>query len=261
MKRVLPAYVAVFFGFLLAPVAIVVAVSFTAQSYVTFPIQGFSLRWFRAVYEYPAFLHAFEISLEIAVLSALFASLLGVPAALALARGRGQAARLAMVFLLSPLAMPLIVLGFALLFYLSALGLGVSFLALLIAHTLVSLPYIVRAVAAQYRGLPPGQEEAAQVLGASGIRVFMHITLPMIRPGVFAGCLLAILTSIDNLPISYFFGSVRTNTLPVVMLSILQNQFDPSIAAVSSLQLVLAVASLGLAQMLSGRNRLAGIVV
>ena len=261
MRFLLPAYVALFFGFLLAPVVIVVMVSFTAQSYVTFPIQGFSWRWFRAVYEYPAFLHAFEVSLEIAASAAFCAALLGVPAALALARGRSPAARLAMIFLLSPLAMPLIVLGFALLFYLSALGIGVSFVALLIGHTLVSLPYIVRAVAAQYRGLPPGQEEAARVLGAGPVAVFLHVTLPLIRPGIFAGCLLAMLTSIDNLPISYFFGSARTNTLPVVMLSILQNQFDPSIEAVSTLQLLIAVISLALVQLLTGRNRMAAVVL
>ncbi len=261
MRYVLPAYVGLFFAFLLAPVLIVVAISFTSQTYVTFPIQGFSLRWFRAVYEYPAFVNAFAVSLEVALASAALAAVLGVPASLALARGRGAGARLALTFLLSPLAMPLIVLGFALLFYLSALGLGVSFLALLIAHTLVSLPYIVRAVAAQYRALPPGQEEAARVLGAASWQVFVYVTFPMIRPGIFAGCLLAILTSIDNLPISYFFGSARTNTLPVVMLSILQNQFDPSIAAVSTLQLVLAVISLGGVQMVTGRSRMAAVVM
>ena len=183
------------------------------------------------------------------------AAALGVPAALYLSRARGTAAQLTMTLLLSPLAMPLVVLGFALLFYLSALGLGVSFLALLIAHSVVSLPYIVRTVAAQYRGLPPSREEAALVLGASRWQVFRHITLPLIRPGIFAGCLLSVLISIDNLPVSYFFGSARTNTLPVVMLSYLQNQFDPSIAAVSTIQLVLAILALGTVQLLTGRRR------
>ena len=257
----LAAFVILFYLFLLAPIVIVVVVSFTAQSYVTFPIQGFSLRWFAKVYEYPAFLNAFVVSLEIAALSAAAAIMLGVPAALYLTRSRGIWAAATMTLLLSPLAMPLIVLGFALLFYLSALGLGVSFLALLIAHTVVSLPYIVRTVAAQYRGLPASQEEAALVLGASRLQVFRHVTLPLIRPGIFAGCLLAILISIDNLPVSYFFGSPRTNTLPVVMLSYLQNQFDPSIAAVSTIQLVLAIVALAGVQLMTGRRGLAATVV
>lgn len=257
----LPAYVVLFFAFLLAPIAVVVTVSFTAQSYVTFPIQGFSLRWFQKVYEYQSFLNAFLISLQIALLSALVAALIGIPAALALTRARGRWPEVATAALLSPLAMPLIVLGFALLFYLSALGLGVSFLALLIAHTVVSLPYIVRTVAAQYRALPPGQEEAARILGAARWQAFVYVTLPMIRPGIFAGCLLAILISIDNLPISYFFGSARTNTLPVVMLSYLQNQFDPSIAAVSTIQLTLAVVALTIVQLLTGRKGLAATML
>ena len=254
-------YIVVFFVFLLAPIVIVVVVSFTAQTYVTFPIQGFSLRWFVQAYSYASFFNAFLVSLEIAFLSAAVAAVLGVPAALGLARARGTWAQLGMTLLLSPLAMPLVVLGFALLFYLSALGIGVSFWALLIAHTVVSLPYIVRTVAAQYRGLPPSREEAALVLGASRLQVFWFVTLPLIRPGIFAGCLLSVLISIDNLPVSYFFGSARTNTLPVVMLSYLQNQFDPSIAAVSTIQLVIAIAALGLVQLLTGRRGLAATVV
>src|SRR5581483_2522086 len=150
-------------------------------------------------------------------------------------------AEILMTFLLAPLSMPLIVLGFAQLFFLSAIGFGVSFLSLLIAHTVVSIPYIARTVAAVYRGLPSNFEETALVLGATRWQTFRHVTLPLIRPGIFAGCLFSILLSIDNLPISYFFGSPSTNTLPVVMLSYLENQFDPSIAALSTVQMMLAV--------------------
>jgi putative spermidine/putrescine transport system permease protein len=262
MPRVLMRmYVVLFFLFLLAPIMIVVIVSFTAQSYITFPIEGFSIRWFVAAYSYPAFINAFVVSLEIAFLSAITALVLGVPAALALARGRSAMSQLLMTALLSPLAMPLVVLGFALLFYLSALGIGVSFLALLIAHTVVSLPYVVRTVAAQYRSLSLNQEEAALVLGASRLQVFWEVTFPRILPGMFAGALLAILISIDNLPVSYFFGSPRTNTLPVVVLSYLQNQFDPSVAAVSTIQLGFAIVALGAVQLLTGRAALTRTIV
>ncbi len=149
-----------------------------------------------------------------------------------------------MTFLLSPLSMPMIVLGFVLLFYLSAIGAGVSMLSLVLSHTVVSIPYIVRTVAATYRGIPANLEETALVLGASRWQVFRHVTFPLIRPGVFAGGLLAMLLSIDNLPLSYFFGSPSTSTLPVVMLSYLENQFDPAIAAISTVQMLLAVCAL-----------------
>ena len=237
----LRAYVLLFFAFLLAPIVIVVAVSFTSASYIAFPIEGLSLRWFRRVYEYQPFLDSFSVTIQVAVLSTMLAALISVPAALALARSSAPVASVTMTFLLSPLSMPMIVLGFALLFYLSALGFGVSLLSLVISHTLVSIPYIVRTVAAVYRGMPPSLEETALVLGASRWQVFRHVTFPVIRPGIFAGCLFAVLLSVDNLPLSYFFGSPTTSTLPVVMLSYLENQFDPSIAAVSTVQLAFAL--------------------
>jgi putative spermidine/putrescine transport system permease protein len=152
--------------------------------------------------------------------------------------------------------MPLIVLGFALLFYLSRLGFGVSFVSLLIAHTVVSLPYIVRTVAGVYRGISPEFEESAAILGANRWQVFRHVTLPMIKPGIFAGALFAMLISVDNLPISYFFGSADTNTLPVVMLSYLEHQFDPSVAAASTVQLVIAMIGLVLLERTYGLQRI-----
>jgi putative spermidine/putrescine transport system permease protein len=139
-----------------------------------------------------------------------------------------------------------------LLFYLSALGLGVSLSSLLIAHTVVSVPYLVRTVAGVYRGVSPNLEESALMLGASKLQVFRYVTLPLIAPGVFAGALFAILISIDNLPVSYFFGSPSTNTLPVVMLSYLEYSFDPSIAAVSTIQLCFAVVALIIVQRIYG---------
>jgi putative spermidine/putrescine transport system permease protein len=146
-----------------------------------------------------------------------------------------------MTFLLSPLSLPHIVLGFSLLFFLSLFGLGISFTSLVIGHTVVSLPYIVRTVAGVYRSVPPNLEESAFVLGASRWQVFWRVTFPVIRPGVFAGCLLAVLLSLDNLSVSLFFGGPRTNTLPIVMLSYLETQFDPSIAAASTIQLAVAL--------------------
>jgi putative spermidine/putrescine transport system permease protein len=157
-----------------------------------------------------------------------------------------------MTYLLSPLSMPMIVIGFAALFFLSRVGIGVSFTALLIAHTTVCLPYVVRTVAATYRGTDRGLEEAAALLGANPLQVFWHVILPLIRPGIVAGSLFSFLVSFDNLPISYFFGSPDTLTLPVVMLSYMEHQFDPSIAALSTLQLLFAVICLVVVDRLYG---------
>jgi putative spermidine/putrescine transport system permease protein len=182
----------------------------------------------------------------------LLALLLGTPAALALARSETRWSDAIVTTLLSPLSVPLIVVGFALLFYLSRAGLGTSFIGLLLAHTLVGLPYIVRTVIAVYRTLGRELEEAGRMLGATRLQVLRHITLPLIRPGLIGGGLLAFLISIDNLPVSYFFSSVSTVTLPVVMLSYIESSFDPSIAALSVIQLLIALAGLLLIERIWG---------
>jgi putative spermidine/putrescine transport system permease protein len=230
-----------FFVYLMAPILIVVVVSFSSLGYIAFPIPSYTLKWFRRVWEYAPFLNGLWVSTQLAVASTVAAAALGVPAALALGRARSGWANALATFLLAPLSMPMIVLGFALLFYLSALGFGLSFTPLLIAHTVIGIPYLLRTVIGVYRSLPPDFEEAAAILGADRWRTMLFITFPLIRPGIFAGGLFAFLVSFDNLPISYFFGTPSTSTLPVVMLSYIQDQFDPSIAAVSTVQMVLAL--------------------
>ena len=238
------AYLWLFFGFIFAPIVIVVMVAFQQAAFVSFPIDGVSLKWFEKAVTYKPFMDSLVTSFQIAVLSTLLALLFGTPAALALARRETRWSDAVVTLLLSPLSVPLIVLGFAMLFYLSRAGLGTSFIGLLIAHALVGLPYIVRTVIAVYRTIGKELEEAARMLSATRRQVLRHITLPLIRPGLIGGGMLAFLISIDNLPVSYFFSSVNTVTLPVVMLSYIESSFDPSIAALSVIQLLIALAGL-----------------
>ena len=252
----LAGFVLLFFVYLLAPIAIVVVISFSSLGYVAFPIPALSLRWFQRIFTYDPFMDGLQVSLELAFASTALAALIGVPAALAIARSRRKVAQALAAFLLSPVSMPLIVLGYALLFYLSALGIPASFLALLIAHTLVGIPYLVRTVAGIYRSLPPDFEEASSLLGAGRLATFWLVTLPLIRPGIFAGALFAFLISFDNLPLSYFFGSASASTLPVVMLSYMQNQFDPAIAAMSTVQMGIAILILLVVDRFYGLRRL-----
>lgn len=250
---------ALFFVFIIMPIAAVVVVSFSSESYIVFPMGGFSLRWYHHIVSYRPFMDALATSIELALSSAVLGTLLGVPAALALARTRSVAAGLLANFLLAPISVPAIVLGFALLYFLAVFSLGLAFTALLIAHTVVAIPYIVRTVLATYRAVSPGLEESASILGASRLQVLRHLTLPMVRPGIFAGALFAVLTSLDNLPLSFFFGTATTNTLPVVMLSYMENQFDPSIAAISVVQMLIAVATLFILDRVYGVERLTAV--
>jgi putative spermidine/putrescine transport system permease protein len=252
-------YVVLFLIFILAPIAAVIVVSFSSASFIAFPLNGFSFRWYAKMATYRPFIDALTTSIELALSSALIGAILGCPAALALARTRNVAAGLLANLLLAPISVPAIVLGFSLLYFLSALSFGLSFGALLVAHSVVAIPYITRTVLATYRAVSANLEESASVLGASRFQVLWHVTLPMVRPGVFAGAMFAVLTSLDNLPLSFFFGTANVNTLPVVMLSYMQNNFDPSIAAISVVQMLIAVATLLVLDRVYGIQRLTAV--
>lgn len=252
----LGAFVVLFLVFLVLPILAVVAVSFSSASFIAFPFPSLSTRWYARILEYRPFIDSLVVSIQLAFASAALGAILGVPAALWAARSRTPAETFIANLLLAPLSIPAIVLGFSLLYLLSALTLGISFLSLLITHTVVAIPYIARTTLALYRTLPPDFEEAAAILGATRFQTLIHTTLPLIRPGIFAGALFAVLISLDNLPVSFFFGSAQTNTLPVVMLSYMQNQFDPSIAAISTVQMLIAVAVLLVVNAVYGIDRL-----
>lgn len=249
-------YVAAFMLFLLVPIIAVVVVSFSSASFIAFPLPGYSLRWYARIFEYRPFIDSLVVSIQIAFGSAILGAVLGVPAALWAARSRSHAGIVVSNLLLAPISVPAIVLGFSLMYLLSAMALGISFASLLITHTVVAIPYVARTALAVYRSLSPDMEEAAAVLGASRWQTLRYVTLPLIRPGIFAGGLFAVLISLDNLPLSFFFGSSSTNTLPVVMLSYMQNQFDPSIAAISTVQMLIAVTTLLIVNAVYGIDRL-----
>ena len=249
-------FVVLFFLFIVAPIVVVVIVSFSDSDFIALPYDTASLRWYWRILEYRPFVDALTLSVVLAIVAAATGVVLGVPAALALARSRSGVATALVTFLLSPISIPAIVLGFGLLYYLAAIGFGSSLLALWIAHSVVAIPYVCRTVLAVYRSVPGQFEEAALSLGASRWSTFRHVTLPLIRPGIFAGALFAALVSLDNLPISFFFGSSGSTTLPVIMLSYMQNQFDPAIAAISTVQMLIAVGTLLLLNAVYGVDKL-----
>jgi putative spermidine/putrescine transport system permease protein len=252
----LGAYSVLFMVFLLTPIVAVVFVSFSASSFISFPIESWTLRWYERIFEYKPFMSSLLVSVEIALGSAVLGALIGVPAALVVARSKTPLGSLVANLLLAPISIPAIVLGFSLLYFLSAVSIGISFFALLITHTVIAVPYVARTALAVYRALPPDLEEASAILGASRWQTLRLTTLPLIRPGIFAGGLFSFLISLDNLPVSFFFGTANTNTLPVVMLSYMQNQFDPSIAAMSAVQMLIAVTMLLIVEAVYGVEKL-----
>jgi len=219
---------------LVAPLAVVVAISFTSNAMLQFPPEGFSLRWYVQILKQPEFLHATVTSLQLAVASAAASVLLGTTAAIGIRR-HGFPGRAAVEgLLLSPLMLPQLVLAIALLMYLSRLGLSSSFLGLWLGHVLVTMPYVVRLVLVSLERVDPNIERAARIAGASPMRVFFKVTIWLLMPGVLAGASFAFIMSFDNLVVSLFLTGPRITTLPVEIYGHLEYADDPLLTAVSS---------------------------
>jgi putative spermidine/putrescine transport system permease protein len=245
--------VAAVFAFLLSPLLVVLAVSFTATTVPDFPPQGLSLRWYAQALRLDLFRNGLVVSVLLGVAAAAVSSLLGVAAALAVARARFRGRAAIEAALLSPLVVPGIVIGIALLAFFAQVGLRSAPWRLMLAHALITLPYCARTTMVSLARLDPTYEQAAETLGASRRQVLRHVTLPLIRPGIVAGALFAFVISFDNVPVSIFLVDAETTTLPLAIISYLEYNFDPSVAAISS---VLIVAMLGLAFLL---ERIAGL--
>ena len=220
---------------LMVPLAAIVATSFTTLSYVTFPPHGFTLRWYGEALHKQEFLDSFGLSLGLAVVTAILATALGTPVAVALVRHRFPGRDLVNAFFMSPLILPTVVIGIALLQFYNQLRIGSSAASLVLGHVIVTTPYAIRLIAASLTGLDPAIERAARNLGASPFRAFRLATLPLIRTGLMAGAVFAFITSFDNVTISIFLATPRMVTLPVRIYNLWDQPLSPWLIAICAL--------------------------
>jgi len=227
--------------FLLAPLVVVVLASFNSADFLSFPPRGFSLRWYRALWESEVWGDSFRLSLLLTAVVTPLALIIGTLAAYALVRysfpGKGAIATLVM----APLVMPQIVLGIALLNYMSGLGLVGSLTGLILGHLVVTLPFTVRLVSISVHNLDPALERAAENLGATPLQTFWRVTLPLLRPGIVAGAIFAAIISFGELAVTLLIAGARTTTLPLRIFNYTEYNFDPTINAVSTIFVVLAL--------------------
>lgn len=210
------------------------------------------MKWYKNIFEVSAFMETFKTSIVISLLGNLLALLLGVPAAYALSRYRFRGRDTLNAIFLSPVLIPGIVLGFTLLRYLIVVY-GLPIVAgLLIGHTVIMLPFIIRVIASSLENFDFAVEEAAQSLGASRLYTFFKVVLPNIRSGILAAILIAFLESFNNVDISVFMTGPGISTLPIQMLTYVQNYFDPTIAAISVILMVLTAALMFVIERLMG---------
>lgn len=231
--------------FMLCPLIFVIWLSFFSDTILYFPPSGYTFGWYQKAVTNSAFVDGFLTSLQVAVFAALIGVVLGVVAALGIIRYRFRGGKSINTLLLSPLLIPNIVAGVAI--YLAYLQLE-NFLdmdivgtygGLVIAHVCLTIPWTVRLVSASMHGLDPSIEEAARNLGASGPRAFLRITLPMLRPAIVAATLFSFIVSFENLELSLSLVGPGRTTLPIAIMQYLEFNLDPTIAAVSAIQIFL----------------------
>jgi putative spermidine/putrescine transport system permease protein len=219
---------------LLAPTVIVIIASFTSAFSLKFPPPGYSTRWYLALWnDSPEIISAFKLSLQLASIATGISVVLAVAAAMALARRREQWARGLEAMFLSPLMLPTLALGLALLMLVNLAGTGLSFWTLVIGHIAITSPYIVRTTTASLAQLDRSLLESARSLGASGWFTFRTVTLPLIAPGIAAGAFIAFMYSFDNVAVSLFLSDARSEVLPIRMWHIIESNLDVRAAAVS----------------------------
>ena len=245
-RRTWPPLYVVFVGvliFTLAPLVIVVVNSFNTSAYSEWPPAGFSTRWYSTVLAYEPFQHGFEISVLVGLGATVFSLVIGSMAAFALVRYRIPGRSLIQTLYFSPLTVPRVAIGFALfsIFIATRSQLYGTLQGLILAHTLLVLPFVTTIFASNLGGINPVFEEAAQDLGAGRLRVFWSITLPQMRTGFVVAALFAFITSFDELETSIFLVRPQINTLPISMFFYLEQQQTPTLAALSTILIGLSV--------------------
>jgi putative spermidine/putrescine transport system permease protein len=247
-------------GYLILPILIIVPLSLSSATFLTFPLPGLSLRWYQELFTSAPWQLSLRNSLIVACAVTILASTLGTLAALGLTRARLPGHGLLMALIVSPMIVPLVIVAVGVYFAYAPFGLTGSLFGLTLAHTALAMPFVVITVSATLHGFDPNQARAGASLGASPLLVFFRITLPLILPGVISGALFAFVTSFDEVVIALFLTGPSERTLPRQMFNGIRENISPVIAAAATLLILLSVLLLTTLELLRRRNeRLRGI--
>lgn len=244
--------------YILIPLIVVIPASFTSANYPSFPAEGFSLQWYTKLLDRPEFLEAIANSTKFALMAAFFSIFFGTLGALAIAKYDIPGKAFITSLLTSPLSVPQLVLGIALLIYFTPMMLAGTSSGFLIAHVIICIPYVIRLVLTGLSGFDYNLERAAAILGANPVVVFWKITLPLIRPAIISGGLFAFLTSFDNVTVSLFMVSPDMRTLPIEIFSQMQDAYNPIVASVSSVVILISVILIIILEKMHGVGKVFG---
>lgn len=246
-------FVALVFAFLVLPTLAIIPLSLNPSSFLVFPDDGLSLRWYRALFASPDWMRALRNSLAVAVATTLIATPLGTLAAIGLARMRSRAKPLIAGLFAAPLVVPVVVVAIAFYFLFAPLGLVNGFAGLVIAHTVLATPFVVIVVHASLQGFDFGLLRAASSLGARPATVLMRVLAPLIGPGIAAGAVFAFMTSFDETVVALFIAGPEQRTIPLQMFEGVREQISPAITAAATLLVIASSLLLGAAELLRRR--------
>jgi putative spermidine/putrescine transport system permease protein len=244
-------------AFLLIPTLIVIPMSFSASQYLEFPPKKWSLRWYEHYFSSATWMDATATSLKAAALTSLLATPIGTLAAYGLSASRLRAARALQVLLITPMIVPVILIAVGVFYVYVKVKLNNSLMGLVLAHTMLAVPIVMIVVASALKSFDMNQEMVARSLGASRPRAFLTVTLPQIRFAVVSSAVLSFLTSFDEVILALFVSGGSNSTLTRQMFLALRDQIDPTIAAISSIMILVTTLMFGLAQVF-GRGHRAG---
>ncbi|HCM28811.1 MAG: spermidine/putrescine ABC transporter ATP-binding protein [Treponema sp. GWB1_62_6] len=229
------------FLFLAVPLFIIAATAFGEASTIRFPIKGFTLKWFAAIFASRSFMSSLRLSFALALYATALALLVGIPAAYALSKTQFRRNAFLRSFFLSPTFVPGIVVGYALFQFLVIKLRMPVFAGLLTGHFLVVLPYIIRVVGASLEQFDFSIEEVAWSLGCDKGQAFVKVVLPNIASGIVAAFMLAFINSFNNIPVSMFLTGPGVSTLPTTLMTYIEYSYDPSVSAISVLLMLTTI--------------------
>jgi putative spermidine/putrescine transport system permease protein len=239
--------------FLVLPIFIVVPMSFSASRFLAFPPPAWSLRWYNEYFSSPEWMLATAVSLQAAAATCLLATPIGVAAAYAIHTRKSRSTEIAYALLMVPLMIPHIVVAVGVFFLFARAGLNNTMTGIILAHTMLAIPFVLITTLSGLQGFDMNQERAAQSLGVNRLRAFLKVTAPQIKGSIIAGALFAFISSLDEVVVSLFLSGGPTSTLPKRMFVALRDEVDPTIAAISSL-LIFASLGIGLAGVVASRR-------
>ena len=248
------ALAAIILAFLIVPTLIVIPMSFSASQYLEFPPRQWSLRWYENYFASTAWMQATATSFKAGFLTTLVATPLGTLAAYGLFMSRFRWARLIYVMLITPIIVPVILVAIAVFYVYVQLKLVNSLTGIVLAHSMLAVPLVMMVITSAMKSYDMNQEMAARSLGASRPKAVLTVTLPQIRFAVITGALLSFLTSFDEVILAMFVSGGANSTLTRNMFNALRDQIDPTIAAISTLMIVVTTVLLGAAQVFGQRR-------